>query len=141
MVFTLLACLRQIVPVSLQILGFLKFHCLSTEIGQFVHNLLYHCITCDYSAIRVITCSGDEGIKLMPCDDVPHSAIEQVRSQGKMAGALKRMFQQILDPEVPWIDHIDTLINRAVAGDGGTDWTQPVQFWGAFDFYVPASTG
>lgn len=66
--------------------------------------------------------------------------IEQARSQGKMAGALKRMFEQILEPEVPWTDYIETLINRTV-GDGGTDWTQPDPFWGAFDFFVPASTG
>lgn len=66
--------------------------------------------------------------------------IEQVRAQGKMAGALKRMFQRLLEPEVPWIDHIETLINRTV-GDGGIDWTQPDPWFGAFDFFVPASTG
>lgn len=66
--------------------------------------------------------------------------IEQAKSQGKMAGAMKRMFQQLLEPEVPWIDHIETLINRQV-GDGGIDWTQPDPWFGAFDFFVPASTG
>lgn len=66
--------------------------------------------------------------------------IEQAKAQGKMAGGLKRMFQTLLEPEVPWIDHIETLINRTV-GDGGIDWTQPNPWFGAFDFFVPAETG
>lgn len=66
--------------------------------------------------------------------------VEAMRSQGKMAGALKRMFQTILEPEVPWIDHIETLINRTV-GDGGIDWSQPHPYWGAYDFFVPGETG
>jgi predicted metal-dependent peptidase len=66
--------------------------------------------------------------------------IEQIRSQGKMAGALKRMFQEILEPEVPWIDHIQTLINR-VTGDGGYDWTIPDPWLAVLDIYQPSSTG
>lgn len=66
--------------------------------------------------------------------------IEQAQSQGKMAGALKRMFEQLLEPEVPWQDHIETLINRQV-GDGGVDWTQPHPYYGAFDFFCPGDTG
>lgn len=66
--------------------------------------------------------------------------IEQIRSQGKMAGALKRMFQQILEPEVPWIDHIQTLINRTV-GDGGYDWTHPDEWFVGQDIYQPKPTG
>lgn len=66
--------------------------------------------------------------------------IEQIRSQGKMSAALKRMFQTILEPEVPWIDHIHTLINRTV-GDGGYDWTQPDEWFSVLDIYSPKPTG
>ena len=70
--------------------------------------------------------------------------IEQARSQGKMAGALKRMFQQILEPEVPWLDHIETLINRATGG-GGYDWTQPNIWLGGTasgdQYFCPNETG
>lgn len=66
--------------------------------------------------------------------------IEQIKSQGKMAGALKRMFQSILEPEVNWIDHIQTLMNRVV-GDGGYDWTQPDPWFAVLDIYSPTPTG
>lgn len=70
--------------------------------------------------------------------------IEQQRSQGKMAAALKRMFKELLEPEVPWVDHIETLINRATGG-GGYDWTQPNPWLGGTDtgdqYFAPADTG
>lgn len=70
--------------------------------------------------------------------------IEQARSQGKMSAALKRMFQQILEPEISWIDHIETLINRACGG-GGLDWTQPHAWLGGTEtgeqYFCPTDTG
>jgi predicted metal-dependent peptidase len=66
--------------------------------------------------------------------------IESAKAQGKMAGALKRMFAEILEPEVPWVDHIQTLINR-VTGDGGYDWTTPDPWYGVLDIYQPSPTG
>lgn len=66
--------------------------------------------------------------------------IEQIRSQGKMAGALKRMFETILEPEINWVDHIQTLINR-VCGDGGYDWTHPDEWFSVLDIYSPKPTG
>ena len=66
--------------------------------------------------------------------------IEQIKAQGNMAGALKRMFQSILEPEVNWVDHIKTLINRTV-GDGGYDWTQPDPWFAVLDIYSPTPTG
>lgn len=66
--------------------------------------------------------------------------IEQIRTQGRMAGALKRMFQTILEPEIDWTDHIQTLINR-VCGDGGYDWTTPDPWMAALDIFSPSPTG
>lgn len=66
--------------------------------------------------------------------------LEQVRSHGKMAAGLKRLFKEILQPEVPWVDHIQTIINRAT-GDGGYDWTKPNPWFAALDIYQPSETG
>lgn len=70
--------------------------------------------------------------------------IEQARSQGKMAASLKRMFKEILEPEIPWIEHIDTIINRSLGG-GGYDWTQPNLWLGGTDsddmYFAPSETG
>ncbi len=66
--------------------------------------------------------------------------LEQMRSQGKMAGALKRMFKDLLEPEVYWLDHITTLINRT-CGDGSYDWSHPDEWFAVLDIYSPKPTG
>jgi predicted metal-dependent peptidase len=66
--------------------------------------------------------------------------IEQDRMQGKMASALKRMFTEILEPEVYWLDHIQTIINR-VTGSGGWNWKQPDEWFIGRDIYQPHKTG
>lgn len=66
--------------------------------------------------------------------------IEQMKSQGKMAAALKRFFEEILEPEVPWLDHIETLINRAVGG-GGHNWNHPDEWFIGRDIYQPHKAG
>jgi predicted metal-dependent peptidase len=66
--------------------------------------------------------------------------IEQIRSQGKMAAALKRMFQDILEPEVPWVDHIETIIRRTT-GSGSRDWKSPDEWFIGRDIYQPRKTG
>jgi predicted metal-dependent peptidase len=66
--------------------------------------------------------------------------IEASRSQGKMAAAMKRFFEKLLEPEVNWVDHITTLINR-VTGSGGWNWKQPDEWWTPHDFFSPKRTG
>lgn len=68
------------------------------------------------------------------------SIIEANRSQGKMAAALKRMFEKLLEPEVSWLEHIQTLINR-ITGSGGWNWKQPDEWWAPHDFFSPRRTG
>lgn len=65
---------------------------------------------------------------------------EQARQQGAMPAGLKRLFQHLLEPEVSWIEHIETLINR-VGGSGGFNWEQPDEWWTPHDFYQPQPTG
>lgn len=65
---------------------------------------------------------------------------EIAKGKGSMPGALKRLFKEILEPEVSWLDHIQTMINRAV-GDGGYDWQQPDPWLAVHDIYSPKPTG
>lgn len=66
--------------------------------------------------------------------------IEEIRNQGSMAGALKRMFEEILEPEVPWIDYITTLIQRACGG-GSHNWKEPDPWFIGRDIYQPRKSG
>lgn len=66
--------------------------------------------------------------------------IEQNKSQGKMAGALKRMFEKLLEPEVDWRNHIHTLINR-ITGSGGWNWKVPDPYWAPHEFFSPRRSG
>lgn len=66
--------------------------------------------------------------------------LEQMKQQGKMPAALQRMFEELLEPEVPWLDHIQTLINRTT-GSGGWDWQRPDEWFIGRDIYQPHRTG
>lgn len=66
--------------------------------------------------------------------------IEAQRSQGKMAASLKRMFEKLLEPEVDWRAHIQTLINR-ITGSGGWNWQQPDEWWAPHEFFSPRRSG
>ena len=66
--------------------------------------------------------------------------LEEIRSQGKMAMGLQRMFQNLLEPEISWLDHIETLIHRHT-GSGGRDWRTPDQWFIGRDIYLPSKTG
>ena len=66
--------------------------------------------------------------------------IELMRSHGNMAAALKRMFKQILEPEISWLDHIETLITRTT-GSGSTNWRQPDEWFIGRGIYQPHKTG
>lgn len=66
--------------------------------------------------------------------------IEQNRNQGTMSGALQRMFEEILNPVVPWTDHIRGIFNRKV-GSGTYNWRRPDRRFIARDLYMPSRSG
>ena len=66
--------------------------------------------------------------------------LEQIRSQGHMAGALQRMFKEILEPEIDWTDHIQGLVNRSI-GSGNRDWRRPDRRFIGRDIYLPSASG
>lgn len=66
--------------------------------------------------------------------------LEQMRAQGKMPGALQRMFEEILNPEIPWTDHIQSIFNRKV-GSGSYDWKRPDRRFIIRDIVLPGRSG
>lgn len=66
--------------------------------------------------------------------------LEQIRSQGKMAGALKRMFQEIIEPEIPWTEYIQGFFNRRV-GSGSYNWRRPDRRFIVRDLHLPSRSG
>lgn len=66
--------------------------------------------------------------------------LEDMRSKGDMPGALKRMFADILEPKVPWQDHIKTLILRRT-GAGTYNWRKPDRRFIVRDLYMPGRSG
>jgi predicted metal-dependent peptidase len=62
------------------------------------------------------------------------------RAQGDMAGGLKRAFEKILSPEIPWTEHIKGIIHRKV-GSGSYDWCRPDRRFIGRDLYLPSKSG
>ncbi len=68
------------------------------------------------------------------------SSLMAQRSQGDVAGGLKRAFEKILSPEVPWTEHIKGIIHRTV-GSGSYDWRRPDRRFIGRDLYLPSKSG
>jgi len=66
--------------------------------------------------------------------------LESMKSQGKMSAALQRMFKEILQPEVPWTEHIRGIFNRKV-GSGSYDWRRPDRRFIVRDLHMPSRSG
>jgi len=66
--------------------------------------------------------------------------LESQRRQGKMPAGLSRMFKDILEPEIPWTDHIAAEIARRV-GSGSKTWKRPDRRFIGRDIYLPSNTG
>lgn len=66
--------------------------------------------------------------------------IEAMKAQGKMAGALQRMFEEVLNPKVHWTDMIRGIFNRKV-GSGSYDWRRPDRRFICRDLYMPSRSG
>jgi predicted metal-dependent peptidase len=62
------------------------------------------------------------------------------RHHGKGMGALKKMFDDLLNPVVPWTDHIRGIFNRKV-GAGSYDWRKADRRMIVRDIYYPRRSG
>lgn len=66
--------------------------------------------------------------------------LETIRSQGKMPGSLKRMFKDLLEPEIPWTEHIRNICARRL-GSGNYNWKKPDRRFITRDLYMPSRSG
>ena len=62
------------------------------------------------------------------------------RSQGKMAGGLQHMFDEILEPKVDWTQHIETICKR-IMGGGSYNWKKPDRRFIGRDLWMPGRGG
>ena len=60
--------------------------------------------------------------------------------QGKMPMELEHLFTEILEPKVPWKDHVLTTIARTLGSDG-YNWRRPDRRLIIRDIYAPGRTG
>jgi len=70
------------------------------------------------------------------------AGIASARAQGKLPAALERALGNLLDPQVPWNEHIAALFARKV-GSGSYDWRRPDRRFIVRDdpFYAPGRSG
>lgn len=66
--------------------------------------------------------------------------LESMKNQGKGSGALNRMFEQMLNPVVPWTEHIRGIFNRKV-GSGSYNWKRPDRRFIVRDIHMPSRSG
>lgn len=66
--------------------------------------------------------------------------LEQMRSQGKLPAGLSRMFNEILNPKIPWTEHIQSIFNRRV-GSGSYNWRRPDRRFLMHDVHLPSKSG
>lgn len=65
--------------------------------------------------------------------------LEQARSKGKMPASLLRMFEEMLNPTIPWTEYIKTLVNRHT-GTGTYNWKKPDRRFIVRDLYMPGKS-
>lgn len=66
--------------------------------------------------------------------------LEAMKAQGSVPGALQRMFKEILEPEVPWTEHIRGIFNRKV-GSGSYNWRRADRRFIVRDLAMPSKSG
>lgn len=62
------------------------------------------------------------------------------KSTGKLPLGIQRLFDSILDPEVPWTDKIQTLVHRTI-GSESLNWNTPSRHIVVEDLYYPSRSG
>lgn len=73
-------------------------------------------------------------------DTAVAAAIASAKAQGKLAGGLERLLKEIVEPQVPWQDHLRATLARRVGG-GGYDWRKPDRNLIMRDIYAPRRSG
>jgi predicted metal-dependent peptidase len=66
--------------------------------------------------------------------------LEAMKAQGRGKGALLQMFEDVLNPVVPWTDHIRGIFNKKV-GSGSFNWKRPNRRAILQDIFLPSKSG
>jgi predicted metal-dependent peptidase len=66
--------------------------------------------------------------------------LEAMRSQGNIPAGMKRLFQEILEPEVDWTEQVRTEIHRKV-GSGSYNWRKGDRRFIGQDIFLPSQSG
>jgi predicted metal-dependent peptidase len=66
--------------------------------------------------------------------------LERANHKGKLPGGMQRMFKDLLEPQVSWLEQIETTIRRTT-GNGGRTWRIPERRFQSMDLYLPSRTG
>lgn len=59
---------------------------------------------------------------------------------GRISLSMQGIFDELLDPKVPWQDHIAVLVRR-LFGDSSSDWRRPDRRFIGQDIYLPSQSG
>ena len=73
-------------------------------------------------------------------DTAVAAALSAAKMQGKLPAGLARLLSEIVDPTVPWQEHIRATLARRVGG-GGYDWRKPDRALIQRDIYAPRRSG
>jgi predicted metal-dependent peptidase len=73
-------------------------------------------------------------------DTAVAAALSSAKMQGKLPANLERLLGEIVDPTVPWQDHIRAFFARRV-GAGGYNWRKPDRRLILRDIYAPQRAG
>jgi predicted metal-dependent peptidase len=73
-------------------------------------------------------------------DTAVAAALASAKMQGKLPANLERLLSEIVDPTVPWQEHIRSFFARKV-GSGGYDWRKPDRQLILRDIYAPRRSG
>lgn len=68
------------------------------------------------------------------------SAMESARMQGKLPMNLQRMFEEVIETQVPWEELVEAFFARKV-GNGSYDWRRPNRQLIVRDIYIPGKSG
>jgi predicted metal-dependent peptidase len=73
-------------------------------------------------------------------DTAVAAALAAAKAQGKLPSNLERLLSEVIDPTVPWQEHIRAFFARKVGG-GGYDWRKPDRQLILRDIYAPRRSG
>lgn len=73
-------------------------------------------------------------------DTAVAGAIATAKSQGKMPAALERLLSEVLEPVIPWQEHIRSFFARKV-GNSSYNWRKPDKRMIQRDIFTPARSG